>query len=1098
MADTSSSERLFHRSSRWVALFCLLLVSASQAYATEKVVIGVQAHRPTPEVLARWQPLATALTQAIPEHEFVIEPLVHDKMADALMARQVDFVLTNPGHYVLLAHRSGLTSPLATLIEQESGTPLSVFGGVIFARADNAAITDLGSLHNKRIATYTTQSLGGYQMQAYEMLQAGIPLPTDARLISTKTTQDSVFDEVLSGRAEAGFVRTGLLENMVRKGKLDMGQLKIVNQQNLPGFPLALSTHLYPEWAFAAALHVDEKLRRKVTVALFRVDEDAALLRALKIGGFSVPVDYKPVEDMLRALRVAPYDSLPQFTLSDVGRRYRDWIIAALLATGLFLLLLFYILRSRHKLIVEKGKVLTQQRQLQRERDFADSLIETAQAIILVLDPQGCIVRYNSYLEHLSGYPLAEMRGKDWMENFLPAHERVRIRALFAQAVSGTKTQGHVNAILTRTGEERLIEWYDKTLLDADGSVTGLLAIGLDVTDAKRAERAFREKSEELDRYFNSSLDLLCIADMQGCFRRLNPVWAETLGYPLNELVGRPCMELVHPDDAEGTLQAMSMLGKGKSVLNFTNRYRHKDGSYRWIEWRSHSEGGLIYAAAHDITEQKRAVEVLQHYREQLEAEVEQRTAELVLARNAAETANKAKSVFLANMSHELRTPLNAILGFSTILRRNSQLNDQQRQQLDIVNRSGEHLLTLINDVLEVAKIEAGRIVLEQAPVDLGSLVRDVSEMMSVRAQGKGLRLLVEQSSQFPRFILGDEPRLRQILINLVGNAIKFTQQGSVTVRFGIRNNAADHLLIEIEDTGIGIAPQDQACIFEPFVQVGEHGDTKGTGLGLTITRQFVQLMGGAITLESTPGKGSLFRVEWPVTEVAAAAISRSVSAEQGKVTGLLAGQPEYRILIVEDQLENQLLLAQLMENIGLRYRIAEDGKQGVDMFQHWRPHLIWMDQRMPVMDGMEATRAIRQLPGGQEVKIIAVTASAFKEQRDEMLKAGMDAFVRKPYRFEEIYDCLSGQLGLNYVRGNVAEAAPEEPIQLTPQMLAVLPDPLRAELKAALESLDSERVATALQKLKPLDAALYQSLSKLADDFNYPAILYWLAQDGT
>jgi signal transduction histidine kinase len=482
------------------------------------------------------------------------------------------------------------------------------------------------------------------------------------------------------------------------------------------------------------------------------------------------------------------------------------------------------------------------------------------------------------------------------------------------------------------------------------------------------------------------------------------------------------------------------------------------------------------------------------HHLEQLVAE---RTAELLTVKDAAEAANRAKSMFLANVSHELRTPLNAILGFSTILRRDSQLNDQQRQQLDIINRSGEHLLTLINDVLEVAKIEAGRIVLEQAPLDLGSLVRDVSEMMSVRAQEKGLRLLVEQSSQFPRFILGDEPRLRQILINLVGNAIKFTRQGGVTVRFGIRNNAADHLLIkvEVEDTGIGIAPQDQARLFEPFVQVGEHGVNKGTGLGLTITRQFVQLMGGTITLESAPGKGSLFRVEWPVTEAAAAAITRTVSAEQGQVTGLLPGQPEYRILIVEDQQENQLLLAHLMENIGLRYQIAADGKQGLDMFQRWQPHLIFMDQRMPVMDGMEATRAIRQLPGGREVKIVAVTASVLKEQRDEMLKVGMDAFVSKPYRFEEIYDCLSQQLGLKYVRESAAEAAPEEPIQLTPQMLAVLSDPLRAELKAALEILDSEEVATALQKLKPLDAALYQSLSKLADDFDYPAILHWLAQ---
>ncbi|QFY44187.1 HAMP domain-containing protein [Candidatus Methylospira mobilis] len=271
-----------------------------------------------------------------------------------------------------------------------------------------------------------------------------------------------------------------------------------------------------------------------------------------------------------------------------------------------------------------------------------------------------------------------------------------------------------------------------------------------------------------------------------------------------------------------------------------------------------------------EITERKPMEAELRRYKDHLEEKVQQRTADLVLARNAAEAANQAKSVFLADMSHELRTPLNAILGFSGMMRRTAQMPDNQSANLNIIIRSGEYLLNLINDVLEMAKIEAGRVQLEDAPFDLGNMVRDVTEMMQVRATEKHIRLLVEQTSAFPRYVVGDEARMRQVLINLVGNAIKFTEHGGVTVRLGTGNNAVSHLLIEVEDTGSGIEREDRQRIFEPFVQLGEQGMNKGTGLGLTITRQFVQMMNGNLTLESTPGKGSLFRIVLPLRQARA------------------------------------------------------------------------------------------------------------------------------------------------------------------------------------------------------------------------------------
>ena len=469
---------------------------------------------------------------------------------------------------------------------------------------------------------------------------------------------------------------------------------------------------------------------------------------------------------------------------------------------------------------------------------------------------------------------------------------------------------------------------------------------------------------------------------------------------------------------------------------------------------------------------------------------MQQRTAEMILARDAAEAANKAKSVFLANMSHELRTPLNAILGFSRMLYNDSMLNTMQQESLGIINRSGEHLLALINDVLEMAKIEAGRLQLNPTTFDLGNLIRDVTELMRVRCQEKGLEMTLDQSSSFPRHIKGDEGRLRQILLNLLGNAVKFTEKGGVTVRLQTRNNNRTHLLIEVEDTGPGISPDDQERIFYPFVQLTDNAAHSGTGLGLAITRQFVELMRGRIAVESTLGKGSLFRVDLPLFDIDEAEISDYESERQGRVIGLAPGQDDFRILIAEDQRDNQLLLSRLMEDLGLKFRVANNGEECVELFQQWRPHLIWMDRRMPVMDGIEATRKIRLLPGGDKVKIIAVTASVLVEQQAKLIEAGMDDFVSKPYRFEELYDAMAKHLGVSYLYTDENVTFYRHSSPLTEKMLASIPEELRSQLRHALESLDSSRINGVINQIAKVESDVGKSLHLLVEQFDYPAIL--------
>ena len=503
-----------------------------------------------------------------------------------------------------------------------------------------------------------------------------------------------------------------------------------------------------------------------------------------------------------------------------------------------------------------------------------------------------------------------------------------------------------------------------------------------------------------------------------------------------------------------------------------------------------------------DVTERKQAEEELRRHQEHLEESVRERTAELVMARDEAEIANRAKSTFLANMSHELRTPLNSILGIAQLMERDAGFPDQQRETLKVLSRSGAHLLELINDVLELSKIEAGKMTADITSFDLRSFLGDLEEMIRLRAVGKGLTLRFEYEAYLPRSIETDVRKLRQILINLLGNAIKYTEKGGVTLRTRFKEgvdttpwgmpSSRGRLEFEIEDTGIGIAPEDMQRIFEPFVQVNPGRTVRdGTGLGLTLSRMFVELLGGEITIRSQVGRGSTFAFDIAVKRVEVAAVHTEEADRQ--VIGLMPGQPPYRFLVVDDSPENRFVLRRLLERVGFSVVEAATGQEAVDLYKNSQPHLIWMDLRMPALDGNEAARRIREAESGRRngegkemhTPIIALTAGVMGDERIPSHSRVFDGWVFKPFQETEIFEKLEKHLGVQFLcRSSVRLAVDVENAGdravLTSADLSILSADWLSEFSRALRKGHSTELLGLIDRIPPERVKLAGTLAGL------------------
>lgn len=488
----------------------------------------------------------------------------------------------------------------------------------------------------------------------------------------------------------------------------------------------------------------------------------------------------------------------------------------------------------------------------------------------------------------------------------------------------------------------------------------------------------------------------------------------------------------------------------------------------------------------------------------QLNAELEHRVLDRTSALQAseanakelaakAEAANQAKSAFIANMSHELRSPLNAVLGFSQLMLRSRELSSEQYENVGIIYRSGDYLLTLINNILDLSKLEANKATFNPQNFDLIRLLNDLEDMLHLRATNVGLELNFTHSPDLIRYIQTDEMKLRQVLINLLSNAIKFTTVGQVWLQAKSHPTADPEtwqLEITVGDTGVGISPEELVHLFEPFTQ-GQAGREKqeGTGLGLSISRKFVHLMGGDIQVQSYIGVGTKFQVQIPV-KLGQGTIRDSAQGKQ-QVKALAPGQAQYRILVVDDQEVNRKLLIKLLEPLGFLMKEAVNGQEAVAIWDTWEPHLIWMDMRMPVMDGYEATKQIKATTKGHATAVIALTASVLEEEQAIILSAGCDDFLRKPFAEHTIFDALTKHLGVRYIYedATIAPGQDTETSLTTAQLSKLAPDGLAQLYTAALEA-DSQSILTFIEQLPREQQHLQAPLNLIARQFEFETLI--------
>lgn len=722
-----------------------------------------------------------------------------------------------------------------------------------------------------------------------------------------------------------------------------------------------------------------------------------------------------------------------------------------------------------------------------------------------LVSPDGRFLEVNAALCRKSGYSESELLQTS-IHSMTYADDQMADERQLRQLVAGEiQTYRVEKRYIHKTGQFIWVQLSASLTRKEDGSPDYFIYQLMDITARKRTEarllafnaeleqrvekrtRELAEQNKQIEEQ-RQVFDLVFEQALAGFWDwtipagtvLMSPRFKAVLGYAPHEVPNtmEALKSLAHPEDFSLILEQFQahVESRGRVPYMLELRYLHKNGSVVWIsctgmviEWTDDGQPVRMVGCHVDISARKR---------------MEQ---DLASARDAAEAASREKSRFLANMSHEIRTPMNAVLGFAQVLERDPGLSQEQTERIRSINRAGLHLLSLINNILDMAKIEAGMSVLSVRAFSLHDMIDGLQIMFRSRADAKGLRLSMERDPGMPFCVLADEVKLQQVFVNLIGNAVKFTDKGGVAVR--VRTEPAGdgetilRLVVEVEDSGPGISEVEQKRIFHPFIQ-GETGSlVGGTGLGLPISRKLVEMMGGSLTVQSELGRGSCFRFD-VLLEPTDVVPDETEAESRHAVAGLVPGSGPWRILVVDDVQNNRDLLSYLLQPVGFEVREAGNGEEALKVFADWSPHAVLMDMRMPVMDGYEATRRIKSTVAGRDIPVIAVTASAFRDTEEKIRATGVSAYLRKPFRNAELFEILSQCLDLRYVYVEKPATTPQR--ALTPQAMAVFPREMVRGMREAVAEGDMSRLMELIDQGEALDEAAARGLKILADRYDY------------
>ncbi|MBF0461231.1 MAG: PhnD/SsuA/transferrin family substrate-binding protein [Magnetococcales bacterium] len=975
-------------------MLCLLAGGIAPVCANEETMtLAVMASRPKVEVQQRWQPLADYLTAHLPGRRIRLLVLNSVEMEEAVSHHAIDFILTNPSHYIQMRQMHGIGGLLATLVSQANGLPVYAFGGVIFALQERTDLATLADLHGKSIAAVDEVSLGGFQAQALELAHAGVPL-ADVRLRFVGQPHDQVVRAVLDGEADVGFVRTGVLDALMRAGTLDGKRIRILNAQPLPGFPFAVSTHLYPEWPLVAMTHVEPSVAGRVVAALLAMDPGDPVAKATQINGFTVPANYEPVEEVVRELRLPPYNTLPVFSFADIWNRYQ-WPLALLLWSVVVILAVSGLLLFKNRQLAETSAALA--RSEKRYRRIAETVPGVIYDYVLYPDGHNVFFYVSPFSRELFELePERLMADTSHFWNLIHPDDLVRLHEEDMAASQQKHSFFSEVRITTPSGRAKWIQIRSRPTQAPQDQPALWSGFIFDITERKEKDDALRKERDFIRRLIDSLPGIFYLINQDGKFCLWNKKFEEVTGFGAEEMAAATAMDFFRGPDCVVIAERMREVfvhGVAATEASLVARDGTTTPFYfvgRAIELEHRP---CLVGMGLDISERKQMELALREAKEQAEA------------------AAQAKGDFLAAMSHEIRTPMNVVLGMADVLLE-TRLTPEQNRLLQTMHRSGKALMRVISDILDFSRIEAGRFVLFSLPFSPRQMVEETAHLMRIAAAEKGLSLVAQVAEEIPDVVLGDDERVRQVLINLFSNAIKFTQHGRVSMQLTVHPQEPETLLFQVTDTGIGIASEQVEHIFERFTQA-DSGVTRrygGTGLGLAISRKLVELMDGRLWVASQLGQGSSFFFTLPARPVERPPLL--LDRIQPVVGPIPPATParELNILLVEDVEENQVLFEAYIAQTPHRLVMANDGVEAVAQVQETLFDVIVTDVQMPRMDGYTATQQIRQLERDRHrapATIIALTAHAMAGEKERSQAAGCDLYLTKPIRKQELLNVL-------------------------------------------------------------------------------------------